>query len=98
MILILCEVGAVFTSDDIQARLRIQPFVPVRIIASTGQTFDIYHPDLVMVGRRALVIGFASAENPTQFDQVTQLAILHVSELRNLPMPVSQPAPDNGPA
>jgi hypothetical protein len=79
-----------FTSDDIQARLHEQPFVPFRIVTSAGQTFDIPHPDLVMVGRRALVVGTASAENPAQFDLTTRVAIMHVTALEDLPVP--QPA------
>ena len=86
----------VFTADDIQARIREQPFVPMRIVTSTGQAYDIHHPDLVMVGRRALIVGTASAENPTQFEQVTRIAILHVTELRDLSLP-AQPG-GNGPA
>jgi hypothetical protein len=57
---------------------------------TTGQTYDVYHPDLVMVGRRALIMGTGGAENPTQFD-VTRLVLLYVSELRDLPTSASPP-------
>jgi hypothetical protein len=77
----------VFTADDIQNRVRMRPFIPLRITTSAGQSFDIYHPDLIMVGRRSLVIGRSSTENPTHFDQVTQVSILHVTALENLPTP-----------
>jgi hypothetical protein len=43
-----------------------------------------------MVGRRALVVGTASAENPAQFDLTTRVAIMHVTALEDLPVP--QPA------
>lgn len=75
------------TADDIHARVREQPFVPLRIVTSSGQTFDIYHPDLIMVGRRALILGTASTENPAHFDLVTRVSILHVSALEDLPRP-----------
>jgi len=86
-----------FSADDIQERIRQRPFLPVRIVMSTGQTYDIYHPDLIMVGRRSLIIGTASAENPAHFDQVTRAAIVHVTELRDLPIPVP-PTSGNGSA
>jgi hypothetical protein len=54
-----------FSADDIQARLRERPFRPLRIVASEGQRCDIHHPDLVLVGRRDLMIGFADPANPT---------------------------------
>jgi hypothetical protein len=87
--------GVMFNADDIQTRLRNRPFVPMRIVTSTGQTYDVYHPDLVMVGRRALIVGTPSPENPTVFDQVTRITMLHVTELRDLPTPV--PPTGNGP-
>jgi hypothetical protein len=85
----------IFTPDDIQARLREQPFTPIRIITTTGQAYDIFHPDLVLVARRFLIVGTPSTENPAQADQVTRVALVHVTELRELP-PVAPPT-TNGP-
>jgi hypothetical protein len=82
-----------FTPEEIQARIRQQPFVPVRIVTSAGQTFDVRHPDLIMIGRRSLMIGTASPQNPSVYDQVTRVAILHVTTLEDLPTP-SSPAGD----
>jgi hypothetical protein len=90
----LGEGAAMFTADDIQTRIRERPFVPVRIITSSGQAYDVYHPDLVMIGRRALLIGTASTENPSQFEQASRVAILHVSDLQDLPTPA--PPSSNG--
>ena len=86
-----------FTPDFIQARVRQHPFVPMRLVTTSGQSYDIYHPDLIMVGRRDLIIGTASAKHPTQYEQVTRVAILHVTELRDLPIP-SQPTSGDGTA
>ena len=77
-----------FNSDDIQRRLRQSPFVPVRIIISSGQTFDVYHPDLVLVGRRDMIIGMASTENPSQYEQTTRVPIMHVTALEDLPLAI----------
>ena len=78
-----------FSSEDIQKRLRQSPFIPVRIIISSGQTFDVYHPDLVLVGRRDMIIGMASSENPAVYEQTTRVPIMHVTALEDLPTPVS---------
>jgi hypothetical protein len=83
-----------FTADDLKARLRERPFTPVRIVTTTGQTYDVYHPDLVWVAQRFLMVGTPSAGNPAVADQVTRVAILHVTELRDLPHPG---VPPNGP-
>lgn len=84
-----------FTADDIQARLHERPFVPVRLVTSSGQSYDITHPDLVLVGRRFLIIGTASNENPSQIESASRVAVLHVADLRDIPR---QSATDlNGP-
>lgn len=76
-----------FSPEDIQNRIRQRPFVPLRIVTSSGQAFDIYHPDLILVGRREIVIGRSSTENPAHFDQLTRLALMHVTALEDLPLP-----------
>jgi hypothetical protein len=72
-------------SGDIQAKLKERPFVPFRVIMSSGQFYDISHPDLVLVGKRHLFVGTASEENPTMFDRSSLLSILHVAALESLP-------------
>lgn len=81
------------TADDIQARLCERPFSPMRIVTTTAPTYDVYHPDLVMVGRHFLMVGLPSSENPTQADQITRIALVHIAELRDLPNPMQ---PTNG--
>jgi hypothetical protein len=76
-----------FTADDIYKRIKTQPFIALRIATSDGQTFDVYHPDLVIVGRRSLTVGTPSIENPATFDQETRISILHITALHDLPAP-----------
>ena len=84
-----------FTADDISARIADKPFVPLRIITSSGQAYDITHPDLVMVGRRALIIGTASNENPKQFESVSRVPILHITDLQDIDTQAKSPG-NNG--
>lgn len=83
-----------FRPDDILTRLRERPFRPLRIVASEGQRFDIHHPDLVLVGDRDLMIGFPGPENPSVYNRITRVALIHVVALEDLPTP---PASSNGP-
>lgn len=83
-----------FTHHDIRARVRRQPFTPFRIVTSAGETYDIPHPDLIMVGRRDLSVGIATADDPTTYDQVSRVAILHITALQDLP--VAAPSSGNG--
>ncbi len=75
-----------YTAEDIQARLRHKPFQPLRIIVSEGLRYDIYHPDLVLVGRHDLMIGSPSSENHSIYDRVTRVALVHVVALEELPV------------
>ena len=78
-----------YTAEEIQARLREKPFRPLRFIASEGLKYDIYHPDLVFVGRRDLQIGFAPPESPTIYDRVTRVALVHIVAMEDLPAPAT---------
>jgi len=85
-----------FSPEDIKARLKKAPFVPVRIVSTSGQAYDVRHPDLVMVGKRFLIIGTPSHDNPGIFDGENHLAVLHVADMQDLPTPAA--APENGQA
>lgn len=80
-----------FRSEDIQARLRAKPFHPFRIVASEGLRYDVKHPDLVLVGVRDIMIGFPGPTNPTAYDRVTRLALVHIVSLEDLPVPAPSP-------
>jgi hypothetical protein len=77
-----------FSAEDIHGGLKEKPFRPVRIVASEGLHYDIYHPDLVLVGRRDLTIGYPGADNPTIYDQVVRVALVHVVAMEDIPASV----------
>ena len=85
----------IFTPEDIQTRLRERPFSGVRIVTTTGQEYEIRHPDLILVARRFLIVGIPGTDDPTLADQVTRIPLVHIAELRDLP---SAPPSANGPA
>ena len=74
-----------FSAEEIQARLRERPFRPLRIVASEGLHFDIDHPDLIVVGRRDLMILTPDPTSPTIYDRVTRVALVHVVALEDRP-------------
>lgn len=80
-----------FSPEEIQARLRQKPFHPLRIIASEGLRYDIVHPDLVLVGRRDLMIGYADPVSPTLYDKVVRVALVHIVALEELPLATASP-------
>jgi hypothetical protein len=82
------------TQEDVQEVARRQPFEPFRLLLTTGATYDIRHPDLIMVGRRAAVIGITNDLGGTAFDRTIKVDLFHIVGIEELP-----PAPPtNGPA
>jgi hypothetical protein len=83
------------TQEELQEAARRQPFEPFRVILSTGATFDIRHPDLIMVGRRSAIIGITNEPGGTAYDHTLKVDLLHVVGVEELP--VSPPPSSNGP-
>jgi hypothetical protein len=75
------------TANDITARVHERPFQPLRIVTSAGQAFDVFHPDLIMVGRRTITIGTIGPHHPTHYEGIIQVSILHITSIENLPNP-----------
>lgn len=84
-----------YTGQDVKNRLKMQPFVPFRILTSGGNTFDVTHPDLVWVGVREIHVGTAHPDHPSLYDMTTRLAIMHIIGLQDLAVP-SGPPGSNG--
>ena len=74
-----------FNAQEIHARLSEKPFIPLRVFASSGQSYDITHPELVIVGVRALYIGVPSNDFPQFAETASRVAMLHITDLQELP-------------
>ena len=75
-----------FRPDEIQARLREQPFRPLRIIVTEGLRYDIHHPNLVMVGLRDIMIGHERPARPGIYDRITRVALINIVGIEDIPM------------
>lgn len=73
------------TAELIRERVRQQPFVPLRVVTSSGQTYDVYHPDMIWIGRTDLHVGMPSPDDPTIYERDARIAILHITALEDLP-------------
>jgi hypothetical protein len=87
----------VFTAEEIQARLRERPFRPLQIVATEGLRFNIEHPDLILVGRRDLMILTPDPASPSIYDRVLRVALVHVVALEDL-LVTASPSTNGPPA
>ena len=80
------------TADVLREAIRINPFQPFRLIQSDGKTFDIRHPDGIMLGMTYAVIGIYGQEQAYP-ERYTTLDLKHVIRME----PIAAPAPNENP-
>jgi hypothetical protein len=73
------------THEELQQYARRQPFQPFRIVLSTGETREIRHPDLIMVGRRSTFVGTTNDPTGTVYDLGRLIDLLHIVAVDELP-------------
>jgi hypothetical protein len=82
--------------DELRETLRQQPFEPFRIVLTDGGTYDIRHPDLLWVGRRAAYVGLTGQPGQTLFERSVKVDLLHVTQI--IPLDSTASPPRNGPS
>lgn len=73
-----------FSMNEISQRFAQRPFIPVRLVTSSGETYEVKHPDLVLVGQREVVIGIATPEEPRHHDRLARVSIRHIVAMKDL--------------
>ncbi len=69
------------TQSNIRDKLNQRPFEPFRIVMSSGQHYDIPHPEWIIVGKQVLGIGVANSDDDPDFDRIHTVSVLHVTAL-----------------
>jgi hypothetical protein len=67
-------------AEEIHRTLKQQPFQPIRIHISDGASYDITHPDQVIVAKRWLHIGLGGV-NGGPFQNIAVVTNLHITRL-----------------
>ena len=81
--------------DEVQDAARRQPFQPFRVTLTTGATYEVRHPDLIMVGLGSAIIGIPREPDGRAYQHTIQVDLAHVVAIENLQ--VAQ-ATSNGPS
>ena len=64
--------------EDLQQKVRQRPFKPFRLYLTDGAVFDVRHPEMVLLGRRSLVLGLAGDPGDTLYDRTVDIDLLHI--------------------
>jgi hypothetical protein len=70
--------------EELRELLNTQPFVPLRIHITDGKTFDINHPDFVLVLRSRVDIGMPQDPESGILDRVEHYSLLHIVRVEEL--------------
>ena len=70
--------------EDVQKKLRRQPFQPFRMYLTDGSVYDVMHPELVLLGRRSLVLGLAGSPEDTLYERTVDVDLLHIVRMEHL--------------
>jgi hypothetical protein len=69
-------------TEDVQVFVRKQPFESFRITLTDGRTYDIHHPEMVMVGRSSVAIGVpAPGGSELVYDRLITVSLLHIMQI-----------------
>jgi hypothetical protein len=82
---------AVMSPNDLLEVLRTRPFVPFRIDATDGRTYEVRHPDQALVLRTRVILPLPSGNGVPERSE--HLALVHVERLEELPTGVSTSSP-----
>jgi hypothetical protein len=79
---------------DLKDTLRRLPFQPFRIVVTDGASYEIRHPDFLLVGKRTAYVGTASQQGTDIPERVIQVDMLHI--IRTEPLDVASRSKKNG--
>lgn len=71
-------------AEELLQLLRRRPFVPLRLHMTDGQTYDIHHPDNVIVLRTRVDIGRTPDPGTGVVSHVEYCSLLHVVRIEEL--------------
>ena len=84
-------------TEDIREFTRRQPFEPFRLTLTDGRTYEVRHPDLIMVGRSTVVVGLPpEGVSEGVYDVSVTVDLLHIMQVEPLRKQPSRPDAGNG--
>ena len=76
--------------EELKELIRRQPFVPMRLYLTDAKTYDIRHPENIIVSRSYVHIGVDADPSTGVVGRVDFVSLLHIVRVENLPANVPQ--------
>ncbi len=74
------------TLELLQGYLTKRPFQPFRVVTSSGQVYDVAHPENAMIVKGGMVVAYG-ASNGDLPDRVATLSLLHIAAVEDVAEP-----------
>jgi hypothetical protein len=71
-------------SAELLQMLRNRPFAPFRIHLADGTTYEIRHPELVLVGTASAIVAFPDPERPGLYRSWEIVDLRHIGRLERI--------------
>lgn len=77
------------TADAIFGRLRPRPFIPFRMILSSGTTYDVLHPEMLFVSKSGVTVAIYDKDQRLSPDEIpareSLISFLHIAATEDRP-------------
>jgi hypothetical protein len=71
------------TADTFREILRRAPFEPFRVVMSSGEAYNVMHPEMVLVSAKALVLAVADSTH-AEGERLVFCSYLHIAHIETL--------------
>jgi hypothetical protein len=71
------------TAETFREILKRTPFEPFRVVMSSGESYDIMHPEMVLVAARSLVLAIPDSSHP-EGERLAFCSYLHIAHVEML--------------
>lgn len=80
--------------EDLLDIIRRRPFIPFQLVTTDGTKYPVRHPEMLMPGRRYVIIGLPDDPATPVADHQVTISMLHVQRLE--PLEISNPTAGDG--
>jgi len=75
--------------EELRRTLKQQPFEPFRLVMTDGVSYEVRHPDLLLVGKRTALVGLVGDAAQEYFEQTIKVDLLQIIRLEPIGAPAS---------
>lgn len=71
------------TADTFREILRREPFEPFRVVMSSGESYNVLHPEMALVSQRSLILALPDPSHP-EGERLAFCSYLHIAHVEVL--------------